>query len=134
MILFLRSFFVLVLLSMLGVTAWAGMQVPIWAIPASVGGHPWFIATLFDTYWAFLTFFLWLCYKERSIPARLLWLLAILLLGNLAMASYMLVLLFRLPLSASLEQVVHKTSPVPTVIPVLLLAAFALVLGLGSLL
>ena len=65
MILFLRFFFVLVLISMLAVTFWASMQCALWKTPREVVTHPWFIATLFDTYWAFLTFYCWLAYKDH---------------------------------------------------------------------
>ena len=103
MILSLRIIFLGVLVAMLAVTGWASSQVALWKIPASVGGHPWFIATLFDTYLAFLTFWLWVAYKERTWPLRIAWLLAILLLGNIAMAGYMLLQLFRVPRTATLE-------------------------------
>jgi hypothetical protein len=70
--------------------------------------HPWFIATLFDTYWAFLTFYCWVVYKEVSWIARTAWLLGILLLGNIAMAVYMLIQLFRVPVNARIEDVLLR--------------------------
>jgi len=109
MIWFLRIFFVIVLVSMLGVAIWASQQCALLDIPASVGGHPWFIATLFDTYWAFLTFYCWVAYKERSWLARIGWLLGILLLGNIAMAIYMLILLFRVPTNSRMEDILLRT-------------------------
>ena len=108
MIWFLRVFFAIVLVSMLCVTSWASRQCALWDIPGSVGGHPWFIATLFDTYWAFLTFYCWVAYKERSWIARIGWLLGILLLGNIAMAVYMLILLFRAPTSSRMEDLLLR--------------------------
>jgi predicted permease len=90
------------------VTSWASVQCTLWETPRAVVLHPWFIATLFDTYFAFLTFWVWLAYKEASNVARVLWLVAILLLGNIAMASYMLILLFRLPTNASKEQILLR--------------------------
>jgi hypothetical protein len=108
MIWYLRVFFFIVLVSMLAVTSWASGQCPLWEIPGSVGGHPWFIATLFDTYWAFLTFYCWVAYKERSWLARIGWLLGILLLGNIAMAVYMLILLFRAPTNARMEDILLR--------------------------
>ncbi len=108
MIWFLRVFFIIVLVSMLGVTSWASTQCALWDLPGSVGGHPWFIATLFDTYWAFLTFYCWLAYKERSWLARLGWLVGVLLLGNIAMAVYMLILLFRVPATARMEDILLR--------------------------
>jgi hypothetical protein len=109
MIWFLRIAFTVVLLSMLGVTTWAGNHTAIWAIPREVYGHPWFVATLFDTYFAFLTFYVWLAYKETGLLAKLLWLVAILLLGNIAMAAYMLWKLSRLPSNAPLEALLLRT-------------------------
>lgn len=103
MIWFLRIVFSIVIASMLVVTTWASLRVPIWEIPAAVGGHPWFIATLFDAYFGFLTFYAWVFYKETSHLARIVWLVAILLLGNIAMAAYMLWKLFALPSNASID-------------------------------
>lgn len=108
MIWFLRCFFTLVVASMLAVTSWASMRCALWEIPGAVGGHPWFIATLFDTYWAFLTFYCWVAYKERGWAARAGWLLGILLLGNIAMAAYMLIQLFRVPAGARMEEVLLR--------------------------
>jgi hypothetical protein len=65
---------------------------------------------LFDTYFAFLTFWLWLAWKERTWPRRLGWLVAILLLGNIAMAVYLLIQLFRLPKTATLEHLIARRS------------------------
>ena len=110
MIWFLRIFFCVVLGSMLWVTAWASSQCPIWKIPAEVVQHPWFIATLFDAYWAFLTFYCWLAYKETFWVSRVLWLIGILLLGNIAMAIYVLILLFTLPTTATMKDVLLRHS------------------------
>ena len=110
MILFLRFFFLLILGSMLCVTTWASKQVPIWMLPYDTWTHPWFIATLFDAYWGFLTFYCWLVYKEVSGLARIAWLVAILLLGNIAMAIYVLIQLFRVSLNARIEEVLLRRS------------------------
>jgi hypothetical protein len=110
----LRIAFSVVLVTMLSVTSWAQWQVSLWQTPRELILHPWFIATLFDTYFAFLTFYLWLAYRERGWLARLSWLVAILALGNIAMASYMLWLLWRLPHDADMAQLLlrpHRTPP-----------------------
>lgn len=108
MILGLRFFFALVLLSMLAVTSWASWECALWKTPREVATHPWFIATLFDTYWAFLTFYCWLAYREGSWPARLGWLAGVLLLGNIAMAIYMLIRLFKVRADGNIEDVLLK--------------------------
>lgn len=104
----LRIIFMGVLVAMLGVTAWASNIVALWKTPMSVFGHPWFVATLFDTYFAFLTFWLWVAYKERTWPKRIAWLLGILLLGNIVMASYMLVQLFKVRADGKIEEVLLR--------------------------
>ena len=93
---------------MLAVTGWASSVQALWNIPREVGANPWFIATLFDAYFGFLTFWLWVAWKERSWPARLGWLVGILLLGNIAMAVYMLIQLFRLPAGAPMERLLLR--------------------------
>ena len=108
MIWFLRIAFIVVLLSMFAVTGWASSVVALWKTPRAVATHPWFIATLFDTYFAFLTFYAWVACKETSKIARVVWLIAILLLGNIAMAIYMLNQLFRLPANATMEQLLLR--------------------------
>jgi hypothetical protein len=108
MILFLRILFILVLVSMLCVTTWASKQVPLWKIPYETWTHPWWIATLFDAYWGFITFYCWIVYKEVSWVARAGWLIGVLLLGNIAMAIYALIQLFKVPLNAKMEDVLVR--------------------------
>ncbi|MDB6119267.1 MAG: hypothetical protein JWO08_3048 [Verrucomicrobiaceae bacterium] len=110
MITFLRFLFTLVLVSMLWVTSWATMQCALWDTPRAVATHPWFIATMFDTYWGFITFYCWLAYKERSWVAKILWFIAVMLLGNIAMSIYILIQLFRVPATARLEDVLLRRS------------------------
>ncbi len=123
MIFLLRIFFAVVLGSMLAVTSWAASQVPLWAIPRAVGAHPWFIATLFDAYWGFFTFYAWQCYRETTWAARAVWFIALVLLGNMAMAAYGLAVVWRLPLDARPEQVLLRGQPVPLILPALLIGA-----------
>ncbi len=108
MIWFLRLAFGCVLGTMLFATSWASLHCALWKTPQPVVTHPWFIATLFDCYCGFLTFYVWLAYKETGWLARALWLVGILLLGNIAMSAYMLVTLFRLPSDARMEQVLLR--------------------------
>jgi hypothetical protein len=131
MIVFLRGLFVLVILSMLAVTTWASSRCALFAVPPAVIHHPWFIATLFDTYWAFLTFYAWTCYKRTALAARLSWLVAILLLGNIAMASFCLRELFRVPADAKLADVLTSRRPGWDWLGTGLAAAGAAVVGVG---
>lgn len=99
----LKVLFTLILLTIVGATTWASLQLPLWETPRAVTTHPWFIATLVDTYLAFFTYWLWVAYKERSNLVRGLWLLLIFTTGNMAMAVYALIQLWRLPPGAGIE-------------------------------
>ncbi len=113
MIRFLRLLFTVVLVSMLWVTSWASLHCPLFAVPRDVFTHPWFIATMFDAYWGFTTFFVWVCWKQTAWPARLAWFFAIMLLGNIAMSSYWLSELFAVPADGKLADllVARRTGP-----------------------
>src|SRR6185295_6793641 len=105
MLLVLRGLFLIILASMLCVTSWASMRCPLFGIPHDVVTHPWFIATLFDAYWGFVTFFVWVCFKQTSGVARVAWFVAIILLGNIAMSAYSLNELFRVPTNGRVADV-----------------------------
>jgi hypothetical protein len=104
----LKILFALAFLAILSATSWASLQMPFWKTPQAVVEHPWFIATLVDTYLAFFTFWVWVAYKETSNLARAVWLLLIFALGNLAIAGYMLLQLFRLPPGARVEDLLLR--------------------------
>lgn len=103
-----------VLAGLVGVSAWATGIVSI--APAiqdlvdnpAAGYNPWTIATLFDAYFGFLWFWLWIAYRERSPAARVIWLPLVLLLGNIAMAIYMLKVLWSLPPHAGVREVLLR--------------------------
>ena len=127
MITFLRALFLVVIASMLGVTTWASLHTPLFAIPREVFTHPWFIATLFDAYWAFVAFYVWVAWKEQSLVARILWFVAIIALGNIAIAAYMLRELFRVPAAGPLADVFTRRHPGTLLLPGLLTAGSVLV-------
>jgi hypothetical protein len=94
---FLRWFFLVVLALMIWVTWRATQDRGVVQAFWEIANDPWGLATLFDAYFGFLTFYAWLFYREGRAAPRVLWLVAILLLGNIAMAIYMLIALARLP-------------------------------------
>ena len=99
----LTLFSLLVLATLIGVSIWASARISIVPVIEAVmqrpgeGHTPWLVATLFDAYFGFLWFWLWIAYKETNWLASLAWLLPILALGNMAMAVYMLIQLWKLP-------------------------------------
>ena|SRR5689334_3009198 len=100
----LQLTFTAILVTMIAVTTWASLHQPVWQWGGLTRSpdNGWTIATLFDAYFGFVTFYVWLAYKERGWTARIGWLIAILLLGNMAMSTYVLLQLRRLPKDASM--------------------------------
>jgi uncharacterized protein DUF1475 len=111
MIWFLRGLFLLILAFMVGITTWASLQCPLFGVPHAVATHPWFLATLGDAYWGFVTFFVWVAYKQVAWPAKLIWLIAIILLGNIAMSAYCLRELFGVPARTPLADILTRRRP-----------------------
>jgi hypothetical protein len=95
--------FLSILVVMVFITVRASLQCNVWSVPKEVVGDPWFQATLVDAYCGFLTFFAWVAYREESLAAKVGWFLAIMGLGNMAMAAYVLWQLVRLPAGANVE-------------------------------
>jgi hypothetical protein len=108
MIVALRGLFITVLVVMLIGTVWATSQENVFAGGDHILAYRWGVMTLFDAYFGFITFLVWVAYKETSNAARVAWFVAIMLLGNIAMASYMLVQLFRVPASAAIADVILR--------------------------
>ena len=104
----LRALFIAIFAAMVYATTSASLQCNIMQIPGPVLGHPWFTATLFDAYCGFVTFYAWVFYKEKSVAAKIIWLILIMLLGNLAMSAYMLIHLFKLPTNATADKLLLR--------------------------
>lgn len=94
----LRLLFGFILVSLFCFTSYASTQQPVWLWKGLTQGDDrwWTAATLMDAYYGFITFFVWLCFKEPRWLPRALWFIAIMLLGNMAMSSYLLIQLARL--------------------------------------
>lgn len=104
----LITFCLLVLAVMTWATVAASLDRSVVEAGRDLWSDLWFRATLADTYFAFLTFYLWVAYKEPGPLARIGWLLAILLLGNFAMAAFLLRELRRLPPEAPLSDLLLR--------------------------
>ena len=86
-----------ILVYMIAMTTWVGLHKSIMLSPNEFSGASslWAVATLFDAYFGFITFYAWVAYKETSWAARVVWFVLIMGLGNIAMSSYVLIPLFR---------------------------------------
>ena len=81
---FLFAFFYAVLAAMIAVTVTASLERGVFTALADLWSDAWFRATLADAYFGFLTFYCWVAYREEGWIGRIVWLLAILCLGNIA--------------------------------------------------
>lgn len=107
----LKGLFAAILVAMLCVTTWASFDRNVVDAAVDLWRDPWGRATLFDTYFAFLTFYLWVAYKEQTILRRLGWFFGIMLLGNIAMAVYLLGELFRLKRDETFATLLTRRNP-----------------------
>ena len=73
----------------------------------------WFQATLCDAYFGFITFGVWVCYRESLVWKKFVWMTGILLFGNFAMSAYVLWNLFHLPADAEFSQLLLKPDSTP---------------------
>ncbi len=94
--LILKLLFGAIFVAMIAVTVRASLAMSLWDAWADYAANPWAVATLYDAYFGFLTFYAWVFYKERSTAARLAWFVLVMGLGNIAMSLYVLIQLFRL--------------------------------------
>jgi Protein of unknown function (DUF1475) len=73
-----------------------------------LGSIPWMRATLWDFYANVTVIFFWLCYKEKSIVLKIVWLLLLVALGSIASCAYVLIQLFKLKPGEGLKEFVSK--------------------------
>lgn len=100
--------FAFIFVSMLAVTAYASFERNVFDAGRELMPERWFQATLCDAYFGFVTFYVWVAYKERKASSRLAWFVLIMCLGNIAMSVYMLMQLIGLPRNASLQTVLLR--------------------------
>jgi len=109
----LQLLFGFILVSLTAWNLWVSTRQPVW----QWGGlttppdNLWTIATLVDAYYGFITFYVWVLWKERRALPRALWFVAIMLLGNIAMSAYVLRQLARLGAADSMSTLLSARNP-----------------------
>jgi hypothetical protein len=73
-----------------------------------LGSIPWMRATLWDFYANVTVIFFWLCYKEKNIALKIIWLILLVALGSIASCAYVLIQLFRLKPDEGLKEFFGK--------------------------
>jgi hypothetical protein len=104
----LKIAFAAIFVWMIVMTIRTSLKVSLWSSLDSFAGNPWAVATLYDAYFGFFTFWCWVAYKERSAAGRIVWFLLIMALGNIAMSFYVLIQLFSLKPGEPVEAVLRR--------------------------
>jgi hypothetical protein len=88
----LQMLFGFILVSLTVWNIWVSTRQPVWQWGGltTAPDNLWTIATLIDAYYGFITFYVWVLWKERRWAPRIGWFVAIMLLGNIAMSAYVL--------------------------------------------
>jgi hypothetical protein len=94
--LFLKALFAFIFVFMVVMTMRTSLQVSLWSAWHTFAASPWSMATLYDAYFGFLTFFCWVAWRERSLSTKLFWFVFIMATGNIAMSLYVLLELIAL--------------------------------------
>jgi hypothetical protein len=106
----LRVLFAGVLIAMVTLTIAASLEQGIVEAAGVLWPDAWFRATLADAYFGFLTVYVWIAYRERTLSARVVWFILLMSLGTIAVALYLLLALRRLGPSDSIERLLLRTS------------------------
>lgn len=101
---------IFVFFAILAATGWATYHQSIvpalqsmWNEPTA-GNNPWLWATLVDANLGFFWFWCWIALRERSRWVPILWIPALILTGNFAMAVYTITAVLRLPRNATARE------------------------------
>jgi hypothetical protein len=94
--LLLKLLFGSIFVFMLITTIRTSLQVSLGSALHSLAANPWAMATRYDAYFGFLTFFCWLAWRERSLGTKVAGFVLILAGGHIAMSLHVLLQLFGL--------------------------------------
>jgi hypothetical protein len=109
----LQLLFGFMLLSLTTYNAWVSTQQSLldWGGLTTAPDNLWTIATLVDAYYGFVTFYVWVLWKETRALPRIGWFAGIMLLGNIAMSAYVLRQLARLEPHDSIGVLLSARNP-----------------------
>ena len=104
----LFAIFAGILIAMVSITIYASTDRSIIDVGKDLTSDPWFQATLADAYFGFLTFYVWVAYKETSVVRRAIWFCLIMTLGNIAMSIYVLLQLAKWDAASGVESLLLR--------------------------
>jgi len=93
---------------MIYATTQASLQINLFTHIPILIQDPWAVMTLYDAYFAFFFFYLWVHYKEENWIMRIFMFIMIACLGTIAMSLYMLIRIFQLKEGEGIEALLLK--------------------------
>ena len=106
--LFLKLLFGFIFVFMVVMTVRTSMQESLWSAMPAFAASPWCMATLYDAYFGFITFFCWVAWRESLLGVKILWFVLIMAGGNIAMSLYVLIQLFQLKPEESVSRLFRQ--------------------------
>jgi hypothetical protein len=103
-----KVLFSVILVFMFSMTVWASLDQGVFDGFRELLGSRWGITTIADTYCAFLSLLAWVMYKESSSLGRVFWFVLIISFGNIAMSSYVLLQIWKLPKNSRIEDLLLR--------------------------
>jgi hypothetical protein len=108
MITALKVIFSILLVWMCYVVISASLQSNLFKEWDFLGAIPWMRATLWDFYANVFVIYIWVCYKEKGLARKIVWLILLVTLGSIASCTYVLIQLFRLKPGEGLKELFSK--------------------------
>ena len=105
MINFLKIFLTLVWILMVYMVVSTSLESSLFEQWDFLGSIPWMRATLWDFYANVLVIYLYVLYREKSIVAKILWLVLFFCLGSIATIAYVLIQLFGLKSNQGVDEI-----------------------------
>lgn len=104
----LKAIFTFIFIFMMYSTVQTSLKLNLFEHFSTLIQDPWAVMTLYDAYFAFLFFYIWVFYKENSWFLRVVWFALIMMFGTIAMSLYMLIQLYFLKQEEGIEQLLLK--------------------------
>ncbi len=108
MINFLKIFFSVVLLFMIGIVISTSIESNLFKELDYLVTIPWMKATLWDFYANILVIYVWVIYKESDMFKIILWAILFFCLGSIGTIGYVLIQLFKLKPGEPIEYLLTK--------------------------
>jgi hypothetical protein len=107
MVTFLKFFLSLVWLFMIYMVVSTSLESSLFKEWDYLAAIPWMRATLWDFYANILVIFIWVVYREKAWPIKIVWAVLFFFLGSIGSIGYLLIQLFGLKQGESIQKILQ---------------------------